>query len=517
VPSSISASDPRTATRALLVLLAALLAYFCALEAVTRLAFPRINHVWRGIQADHLAAVSLRPDAPDKSATMLIVGNSYLDVGVKRDTLQMEIAPSYSPAYLPISGTSYLDWYFGLRRLFAEGSRPAFVGVCLSMRDLVSDATSGGSFANSLMLPRDILRVKQESHLDNTTMSDYFFADFSSWMGHRGEIHNWLLRKSAPEINDLVPYFRPKNQPLPPTGDIVAKALPRLRLIVYAPDAAPVAVAGLHIRHVQDLLAILPEGHMPRVVPGALVEGFQAKPSALRNCLDGLRVRGLGDWVVQVKVHGAVGAIRDIESEERIAGATALRLPPEDIPPRRIAVWKIALREVIPHAVVEFGMTFGFEPAKQAGTAGGNFGRMLCIDYKFRGMDAAVGDRDGIHAGHGGSAVKDTAAGVGPPRTSGRLHCERSPVSMSADQRTEPVRGVREAGARPVTNFQFLTSGTFARSAAPTLDQKPTPRVISTKINKNNLKRCIVESSSLGGDKHTEWRWVPTVLKDPIC
>ena len=80
MPSSTSDSDRRTATRAIVVLLAALFGYFCALEAATRMAFPRINHIWRSIQADHLRAVSLRPDAPDKSVTMLIVGNSYLGI-----------------------------------------------------------------------------------------------------------------------------------------------------------------------------------------------------------------------------------------------------------------------------------------------------------------------------------------------------------------------------------------------------------------------------------------------------
>lgn len=232
MPSSTLDSDRRhAAASAIAILLAALCGYFCALEAVTRVAFPRINHIWRTIQADHLRAVSLRPDAPDKSATMLIVGNSYLEVGVNRDSLQQEIAPNYSLAYLPMSGTSYLDWYFGLRRLFAEGSRPAIVGVCLSTRDLLSDATYGGSFANSLMLKRDILQVRQESHLDNTAATEYFFANFSSWMGHRGEIHNWLLRKTAPGINDLALYFKPKNRPLPPTEEILTRALPRLRLL----------------------------------------------------------------------------------------------------------------------------------------------------------------------------------------------------------------------------------------------------------------------------------------------
>jgi hypothetical protein len=39
------------------------------------------------------------------------------------------------------------------------------------------------------------------------------------------------MQKSAPNINDLVPYFRPTNRSLPSTDVIVAKALPRLRML----------------------------------------------------------------------------------------------------------------------------------------------------------------------------------------------------------------------------------------------------------------------------------------------
>lgn len=211
------------------ILLAAMLFYACALEVATRLAFPRINHIWRIFNADHLAAASLHPSVPQNSATMLMVGNSYLEVGVNRDNLQREIAPTYSIAYLPMSGTSYLDWYFGLHKLFVEGSRPSVVGVCLSTRDLMSDTTYGESFAHALMLRRDLLSVKKESHLDNTMASDYFFDSLSSWMGHRAEIHNWLLRKAAPGMNELATFLKPENQPLPPKEVILAKALPRLR------------------------------------------------------------------------------------------------------------------------------------------------------------------------------------------------------------------------------------------------------------------------------------------------
>jgi hypothetical protein len=237
MPLSISDSERRNATRAIVVLLAALLTYMGVLETVTRIAFPRINHVWRGIRADHRTAISLEPTAADQSTTILIVGNSYLDVGVNRESLQREISPAYSVVYLPIQGTTYWDWYFGLRRLFAEGARPAFVGVCLSTPQLISNATYGEPFAHTLMLERDILRVKEESHLDNTMASDYFFANFSSWLGHRGEIRNWLLRKSAPSIVNLVPYFREGNPPLPRSDVFVEEALTRLRLLNQLADA----------------------------------------------------------------------------------------------------------------------------------------------------------------------------------------------------------------------------------------------------------------------------------------
>jgi len=213
------------------VLLAAMFVYVCSLEVVTRLAFPRINHIWRTLRTDHLTAVSLHPMAAANSETMLMVGNSYLEVGVNRENLQREIAPTFSIAYLPVSGTSYLDWYFGLRKLFAEGSRPAIVGVCLSTHDLLSDATYGGSFAHTLMLRSDLLRVKKESRLDHTMTSDYFFDSVSSWMAHRAEIHNWLLRQAAPGISELVSYLKPQTRPLPPSDIILAKVLPRLRML----------------------------------------------------------------------------------------------------------------------------------------------------------------------------------------------------------------------------------------------------------------------------------------------
>jgi hypothetical protein len=230
-PSSISGSESQSATRALFALLALLAAYFCALEAVTRIEFQRINHVWRNIGADYGSAVRLQPAAETGAETILIVGNSYLDLAVNRERLRQQIAPEYSTDYLTLWGTTYLDWYFGLRRLYAEGSRPAIVGVCLSTPQLISDATYGAPFANRLMMEQDLFRVKNSARLDTTMTSNYFFAGLSDWLGHREEIRNWILRKSVPRAELLVEYFKPAPQPLPTADVLVERALARLRVL----------------------------------------------------------------------------------------------------------------------------------------------------------------------------------------------------------------------------------------------------------------------------------------------
>jgi hypothetical protein len=226
-----SDSDRRAATRASILLLALLMAYFSALETVTAIGFPRINHYWRRIRADQHTAALLRPALGNDSTKLLIVGNSLLLWAVDREQLQHQMPASYSLAVLPIENTNYLDWYFGLRRLFAEGSRPDVVMLCVSTRQLISDRTLGEPFAHSMMLGSDLLYVKREVQLDNTIASGYFFAHFSGWLGYRSEVHNWLLQKVMPDVETLTRYLPGKTPPMPPADFVLAQALPRLRAL----------------------------------------------------------------------------------------------------------------------------------------------------------------------------------------------------------------------------------------------------------------------------------------------
>jgi hypothetical protein len=161
---------------------------------------------------------------------MLVIGNSLLLEGVDRATLEKELASNYMVALLPIEGTHIEDWYFGLRRLFAEGARPYIVVLCLSTRQMMSRATDGEYFAYYLMQERDLLAVRKESQLDNTMTSAYFFSHFSMWLGSRWGIRNWLLLKIMPNLEHLVVvgYFFPNTPPMPPKEQVVAGVLPHL-------------------------------------------------------------------------------------------------------------------------------------------------------------------------------------------------------------------------------------------------------------------------------------------------
>jgi hypothetical protein len=220
--------DPRAATRAIAVLLTGLFLYCATLELVTRKGFSRVSRTQRRVYEDLTAAKSLAPRASSEQPTMLVVGNSLLLDGVDRASLAKELVPNYQVALLPIENTQFEDWYFGLRRLFAEGSRPSVVVVCLSTRQMMSRATDGEYFAYYLMQGRDLLAVKRESQLDNTNTSAYFFANRSDWLGSRAQIRNWLLQEIMPNLEHLIGFFPGKTPPMPSKEQVVAGVLPHL-------------------------------------------------------------------------------------------------------------------------------------------------------------------------------------------------------------------------------------------------------------------------------------------------
>ena len=205
--SSTSASDPKAATWAIVVLLAAMTVYFVALEVAMRTVLPRISALQRRMVQDANLAQALTPRSADGARTVLLIGNSLLAQGVDRQELQQRLRPRYAVTYYPIEGTTYLDWLYGLRRLYARGARPAAVVLCMSARQLLSNGTDGDVFAYWLLQTRDLPGVVQDGRLDLMTASAYFFASKSAWLGARNGIRDNVLEKWLPRADVLAAHL----------------------------------------------------------------------------------------------------------------------------------------------------------------------------------------------------------------------------------------------------------------------------------------------------------------------
>lgn len=292
MPSSTSSSDPRAATRAIAALLLGLCLYSMGLELVTRFGFSRVSRIQRRIDQDLRTASSLPPAGPGGQPTVLVVGNSLLLQGVDRASLKNEMAPDYAVSLLPIENTQFEDWYFGLQRLFSRGSHPSVVVALLTTRQMSSRSTDGEYFARFLMRPRDLLRVKRESQLDNTMTSAYFFANASAWLGSRGPIRNWLLQALMPDLEALISYFPPRTPPMPPPDQVVSVVLPHLRaldqlcrangarLVVVVPPtlSRDDASSDVQLSAAQGSIALLVPFRPGEIPPADFGDGYHLNP-----------------------------------------------------------------------------------------------------------------------------------------------------------------------------------------------------------------------------------------------
>jgi len=275
------------------ILLAAIFVYCAGLELATRRGFSRVSRIQRRIYQDLSAARSIAPPVLNDPPAMLVVGNSLLLDGVDRASLKKNLAPKYQLTLLPVENTQFEDWYFGLRRLFAEGSRPSIVVVCLSTRQMMSRATDGEYFAYYLLQGHDLLGVKRESQLDNTMTSAYFFANRSAWLGSRAQIRNWLLQEIMPGLEHLIGYFPAKTPPMPPKEQVVAGVLPHLlaldqlcksngaRLVVLVPPTLRSDDASADVQNsaAHDGIPVLIPLRPTDVTPDDFHDGFHLNSS----------------------------------------------------------------------------------------------------------------------------------------------------------------------------------------------------------------------------------------------
>ena len=210
-----------------LTLFAVLLA---CLEGATRFGFTRISRIESRIHGEYVHAIAVGPGTPARP-TILLLGNSLLLEDVDYESLQRTLASRVNTTRFVIEQTTYLDWYYGIRRLLAGGSRPDRIVLCLNVNQLLSSSIRGEYSAFYLFRTQDIAEAGRAAGFDLTKLSGLFLARYSLFYAGRSNFRNFALNAVDRSYAEVLHDFTTKPGPDFSNAEVLIQAAPRLNTV----------------------------------------------------------------------------------------------------------------------------------------------------------------------------------------------------------------------------------------------------------------------------------------------
>jgi len=190
-------------SRRLLNLSIVLFAFFPpAIELATRVAFSHISALEHRVATEHARALSLRHGAGHP--TVLFAGNSLLLTDVDMDQLRRLLPRQLQVERFVVEATYFIDWQFGVRRLFADGARPDYLVLVLAPANYAASAIRGDYSAYYLFSTSDIPLVGRELGLTRTAESSLYVARYSLFWAARSNTRSLILRRTFPEYTSVL-------------------------------------------------------------------------------------------------------------------------------------------------------------------------------------------------------------------------------------------------------------------------------------------------------------------------
>lgn len=211
----------RTATLLATIVLCALL-----VEVGMRAGFSRISRIGKRTHEEYLGARDLKRESD--VSPVLLAGNSLLLEGVDIPTLESQLPGGIRPVRYIVEQTEYYDWFYGLKRLFAEGSRPAMVVLCIGPNHFVGNLMLLDSGPYYLYSLGDLPAIARLQHLSLTDASSMYFAHWSLFFAAKNGLRNFVMGKIDPPYATFLHELG--MQPAPPmtAHQVTAIATPRL-------------------------------------------------------------------------------------------------------------------------------------------------------------------------------------------------------------------------------------------------------------------------------------------------
>ncbi len=205
-----SLAGPRS-LRPILIVLAVCVAVFAVFELVARHGVHRVSRFIGQNHREMNEAVALRQGG--KRPTVLIAGTSLLLEGVDFPRLREMMADRWDVHRFVMEQTTYTDWYYGLRRLYAEGSRPDVVVLMMGPTNMVRTVIRGDYFASKMMRTWDFWDVSKVLHLHPTEATNLLASNLSDFYGMKTELRKVALIRMMPDLprftQMIIRYDRP--------------------------------------------------------------------------------------------------------------------------------------------------------------------------------------------------------------------------------------------------------------------------------------------------------------------
>jgi hypothetical protein len=186
------------------------------------------SETYARVSRQYAEAVTARLARPGAAVPVLMVGNSLLLEGVDTKLLQDLIAPQIRVYPIFLEATGYYDWFYGLQRLFRQGSRPQVVVLGVGVNSFLADSVRQDYAPMTLLDLRDLLDVASDLKMDHTATSNLLLAHSSVFWDTRGVIRTQLLRQTVPHYGELVMLLKPQPS-IPPPARFHAIACSRLQ------------------------------------------------------------------------------------------------------------------------------------------------------------------------------------------------------------------------------------------------------------------------------------------------
>jgi hypothetical protein len=187
-----------------IVLLSTIIVTLALLEVVCRERFDYTSNVQRRELAERRELLAVRDAGTSTDPHIALLGNSLMLHGIDVPLLDANLNSRYVPVPYFVLGTNYYDWFFGLKRLFAEGMRPQYVLLGLSPNQLATSDVQGDMSARYMIQQSDLLDIVRRTHMDATRASDFILAHYSEYYSTREITRGYVMSRVLPSVTELL-------------------------------------------------------------------------------------------------------------------------------------------------------------------------------------------------------------------------------------------------------------------------------------------------------------------------